>query len=78
MAREHKEYVDWCKANGYDFEKATTWFAYIDATSLYSCVMSGYIPIGDYWKESMSMYELIEKLRTYTDDDPRANLFEVT
>ncbi len=40
--------------------------------------MSGYLPIGDYRKETRSMAAMFRVLGSYKDDDRRTNLIEVT
>ncbi len=75
MSRHYKRYVEWCKENGYDYEKVTTWIAYIDATSLYSHVMMKSLPVDDYRKESFTMEDMFTALDEYKDDDPRGFFF---
>ena len=39
-----KEYLQWCKANGHDASKPTTWIYYIDCNNLYSLPQLGKLP----------------------------------
>ena len=43
-----REYLDWCKAEGYDCDAELSWIIYIDANSLYPTCMAMPLPIGDY------------------------------
>ena len=48
-----KEYLHWCKANGYDAAKPTTWIYYIDANNLYGWAMCRKLPHKNFrWVET--------------------------
>jgi hypothetical protein len=48
-----REFVSWCKENGYDHERPLTWIEYLDANSLYPTTMAMALPIGDYRLEPL-------------------------
>jgi hypothetical protein len=76
-----KEYLEWCKAEGYDHDEELSWIIYIDANSLYPTTMCMPLPIGDYETVDLEGKDGLERVKSiledYTDDDSTGYFIEV-
>ncbi len=78
-----QEYLDWCKAQGYDCDAELSWIIYIDANSLYPTCMAMPLPIGDYQTVELPeppddrIKQARDILNQYEDDDRTGYFIEV-
>jgi len=78
------EYVDWCRREGYDYEKPLSWIVYVDANSLYPTTMCMPLPVGDYKHEVLPDAQVarishVEALmHFYNDDASKGYVVEVS
>jgi len=76
------EYADWCKENGFDHTKETSWIAYVDVNSLYPTCMTMKLPIGDYKEETLfqtnaaRLKHIDRLLKSYRNEDDRGYFVE--